>query len=134
MWFADQSGRGIAPDWLLKRVRKVALPQVALGGVAAACAVDPTFDLVGLPRLDLTVHAARGEDAIGFVYKLDPALAPCPTEHGAVLAIHHLTPMGTREEAPTESTAQPQATLLEHRRTQTVRSSFHSFCRTPNPR
>ncbi len=91
VWFADQSGRGTAPDWLLKRVRKVASPRVALGGIEAARALDPSFDLVGLPRLDLTVHVPRGEDALGFVHKLDPALAPCPTEHGALLAIHHLT-------------------------------------------
>lgn len=91
VWFADRTGSGISAEWLLKRLGKVVPLHVAIGGVEGARTLDPSFDLVGLPRLDLTVHVPRGEDVAWFVSKLDPGLGRCPTDQGAVLAVHQLT-------------------------------------------
>lgn len=94
--FVDASGRPAEPSGLLARLRKLALPHVALGGVEAARHWDPHFDLDGTPRLDLTVHAPDGIGYdLGFVRELDPALRQVPPggdggRHLAVLVVHRL--------------------------------------------
>jgi hypothetical protein len=74
MRFADRSGQPEAPAALLRRLGKAAPDGVAVGGVAGARHYHPELDLVGLPRLDLSVHAPTRDVEIGFVARLDPAL------------------------------------------------------------
>ena len=74
MRFADRSGQPDPPDGLLRRLGRVAPEGVAVGGVAGARHYHPELDLVGLPRLDLSVHAPTRDVEIGFVDRLDPAL------------------------------------------------------------
>jgi hypothetical protein len=74
MRFADRSGQPGSAAALLKRLGKLAPEGVAVGGVAGARRYDPHLDLVGLPRVDLSVHAAERDVDIGFVGRLDPAL------------------------------------------------------------
>ena len=90
-WFVDRSGRAPDSAQLLRRLRKLAVPQVALGGVEAARHLDPSLDLLGTPRVDLTVHAPNGAADLGFVREIDPALTPTDAEGGTVLAVHLLT-------------------------------------------
>jgi hypothetical protein len=89
--YADSSGRPADPAALLRRLQALAPPRVAIGGVQSAHRWDPHFDLHGLPRLDVTVHVARGVGDFGFVNALDPALqraqGPAPK---VVLAVHPL--------------------------------------------
>jgi len=75
MRFADRSGQPDPPAALLRRVGKIAPKGVAVGGVAGARHHHPELDLVGLPRVDLSVHAPTRDVEIDFVARLDPALA-----------------------------------------------------------
>ncbi len=91
-WFADTSGRAPDPDALLRRLQKMRPKGVGVGGVAAARTIDPSFDLHGTPRLDLTYWVpSKAPGSLAFVTSLDPALWPSTTKDGAVLAVHRLT-------------------------------------------
>lgn len=91
--FVDQSGRPADTAALLRRLEKLAPPNVALGGVIAARAYMPDFNLNGLPRLDVKV--LKG-DPLAWVPQLDPALrlAEGGGRHsaGPVLVVHALAP------------------------------------------
>ena len=87
--FVDRTGRRPDPEALLRRLQKLAPPDVALGGVAAARHWDPHFDLRGLPRLDLSLAAGRQLD-LGFLRRLDPGLGPLKGEGSPVLVVHPL--------------------------------------------
>lgn len=84
--YVDRSGRSPDLDALLRRLQRLRPANVALGGVIAAHRWDPHFDLRGLPRLDLTVHAAPSLD-LGFLRRLDPALGPA-SGGAPVLVLH----------------------------------------------
>lgn len=116
MFFADTSGRSPDPEGLRRRLARLRPSHVALGGVLAAQHWDPHFDLHGLPRLDLLVHAAPRLD-VGFLQQLDPALQPADsTSAQAVLVVHPLRrPATLFAEDPGGSLpiADPVETLLD---------------------
>lgn len=86
--FVDASGRGTAPNALLKRLGKLAPGGIAIGGVVAARAYHHEFNLNGLPRLDVTVLPTTG---LAWVHALDPALKPAEKgSPAAVLVVHEL--------------------------------------------
>jgi len=87
--YVDRTGRRPDPEALLRRLKKLNPPSVALGGVAAAHLWDPHFDLRGLPRLDLAL-AAEGGLALGFLRRLDPGLGLLEGEGTPVLVVHPL--------------------------------------------
>ena len=66
-------------------------PNIAVGGVFGAKHYHPSLDLVGSPRLDLTIHSTGSRADLGFVERLDPALRKVedPSEP-ANLVIHFL--------------------------------------------
>ncbi len=72
--FADRSGQPRSPSSLLERLQKLRPADVAIGGVAGARRHHPELDLMGLPRLDLSVHCPARSADIGFVARLDPGL------------------------------------------------------------
>lgn len=72
--FTDTSDQPRGAALLLRRLNQAAPAGVAVGGVAGALHHHPELDLVGLPRLDLSVHAPGREADIGFIRRLDPAL------------------------------------------------------------
>ena len=82
------------PGSLLKRFKKIPgdeVENVGIGGVEGARSYAPDLDLIGLPRLDFTIHCPDSEPDLQFVHNLDPALEP--TEDPAApcsLAIHLL--------------------------------------------
>ena len=76
MRFKDRSGQPSGAAALLRRLGELAPQGVAVGGVAGARRYHPGLDLVGLPRVDLSVHAPGRDADIGFVGRLDPALQP----------------------------------------------------------
>jgi hypothetical protein len=53
---------------------------------------DPQFDLNGIPRLDLVLHAPGGgrRTNLEFVRRLDPALKPNAAVGSSVLVVHPL--------------------------------------------
>jgi hypothetical protein len=72
--FVDRSGQQRRPEAHLRRLEKLNLPDLAIGGVLGARHYYPGLDLVGTPRLDLSFHCDRGRVDFGFIEQLDPAL------------------------------------------------------------
>jgi len=89
--YVDSSGRPATPQDLLKRFRRLNLPNIALGGVMAARHWHPQFDLNGTPRLDLVYHVPHGKSVdLGFIERLDPALTPVEGRSPAASLVVHL--------------------------------------------
>jgi len=72
--YADRSGQPRSLESHLKRLEKLAPDGVALGGVLGAKHYFPNLDLVGLPRIDLSVHCPGKFMDLSFIKHLDPAL------------------------------------------------------------
>jgi hypothetical protein len=89
--FVDKSGQKPDPQFLLKQLERLRLPAIGIGGVVAAAHWHPDFDLHGLPRLDLVVHAPDGAVNLAFVKRLDPALKEADSSSdSSVLVVHPL--------------------------------------------
>lgn len=89
--FTDRSGSPRLPETLLTRLAKLSRTDIAAGGVTGARSHDPDLDLVGTPRLDLTVHSPEGRPDLAFVNQLDPGLATTlDPNQPAVLVVHFL--------------------------------------------
>jgi hypothetical protein len=113
--YDDASGRPADVARLLSRLERLAPENVALGGVVAARALDPDFDLNGLPRLDLLVLPG---DPLVWLRKLDPALEPQPAGHPSqpLLVLHRVArvaPRGSAGSAHRLPLASPAETLLD---------------------
>jgi len=92
--FVDRSGQRRSPDALLKRAAGLDIAELAVGGVIAARHYYPELDLRGASRLDLTLHAGKGNANLSFVERLDPGLQRTNDRGEPVaLAVHVL---GTR--------------------------------------
>ena len=74
--FAFPEGLSRSPDSQLKRFRKLRVKGAAIGGVYAARHYCPDLDLVGAPRLDLSLHCPSGEIDLEWIRRLDAALEP----------------------------------------------------------
>jgi hypothetical protein len=72
--FADRSGQARSPDSLLRRLNQLHRQDIAVGGVFGAKHYLPSLDLVGNPRLDLSIHSGRKTADLSFVERLDPGL------------------------------------------------------------
>jgi hypothetical protein len=72
--YTDSSGQPRSPEAHLARLEKLNLPGLAIGGVLGAKHYDPDLDLVGTPRLDISLHARDQRADVNFIEKLDPAL------------------------------------------------------------
>lgn len=72
--FADRSGQPRLPESHLRRLEKLNISNLAVGGVIGAKHYYPNLDLVGTPRLDLSLHCPGRSMDLSFIEKLDPAL------------------------------------------------------------
>jgi DNA-binding MarR family transcriptional regulator len=114
--YHDGSGRPPDAKRLLDRITKKAPPDVAVGGVAAARFYTPSFDLHGLPRVQLTI--AQGA-SLEWLVQVDPALQRTPGLAGApipLLMVHRLArPEPSFEHDPATHTtfADPAEVLLD---------------------
>jgi len=72
--YGDRSGQPRSPELHLRRLENLNLPGLAIGGVLGAKHYDPNLDLVGTPRLDISLHARNPQVDLDFIEKLDPAL------------------------------------------------------------
>jgi len=89
MRFADRAGQPRAAASLAERLQRLRPAGVAIGGVLGARRYDPELDLMGLPRLDVSVLAPGREADIAFVRRLDPALeATSDPAEPARLVVH----------------------------------------------
>jgi hypothetical protein len=91
--FADQSGQPRSAESHLRRLEKLNPPELAIGGVLGAKHYYPELDLVGTPRLDLSLHCPGRRMNLDFVGKLDPALKrvedPLAPANVVVHAVRH---------------------------------------------
>jgi len=115
IWVEDVSGKRTDPGALLRRVEKAKLPPVAIGGVLAARHYDPSFNLQGLPRLDLTLWVPRTSNARWRSDAIYPGLESSSTPRpDAVMAVHRLTrAQSLFESGPTTDTSLPYADPVE---------------------
>lgn len=88
--FADHSGQPRSVESLVSRLQKLQLEGVAIAGVLGARRLYPALDLIGSPRLDLTLHFRARQPDLGFLRQLDPALKPAGREEPARVVIHLL--------------------------------------------
>ncbi len=89
MRFVDRSGQTGTAAGLLQRLGRLVPSGVAVGGVAGTRYHYPDLDLVGLPRLDLSVHAPNRDVDIGFIRSLDPALKQAKDSAEPALLVLH---------------------------------------------
>lgn len=104
------------PESLLKRFRKLALPETAVGGVHAANYYDPQFDLVGYSRLDICVSGKLLDRAPELARQIDPALESTPfsTANPAVVIwpVHSAEPLFQQDPQSDTRWADPVTCLL----------------------
>ena len=95
--FVDQSGQPRSPEGHVRRLQKLKLDGVAIGGVLAARHYVPELDIVGTPRLDLSVHCGVQPLQLAFINQLDPALRletdPMKPANVVVHAVRHADPL-----------------------------------------
>lgn len=104
--YADTSGKPRTPEALVKRLDSTTRSTIAVGGVLGARHLEPELDLVGTPRLDLTLHCPDAAPDLSFVERLDPGLRRIDDpQQPAHLAIHFLR----RAEPLFETTTGPHA-------------------------
>jgi len=98
--FSDASGQPRTPESMVRRLAKMGHGGIAIGGVLGARHYLKSLDLVGTPRLDLSVHVAQGRMNLDFVKELDPALKieSDPQRHAALVvhAVRHTDSMFVR--------------------------------------
>ena len=89
--FADRSGQPRSAESLLRRLRQFPPPDLAVGGVQAAKHYQPAFDLIGNPRLDLSLHSGHRAADLSFVKRVDPGLErTVRRDESPTLVIHTL--------------------------------------------
>jgi hypothetical protein len=95
--YADRSGQPRSPEDHLKRLEKLNPPGLAIGGVLGARHYLPDLDLVGTPRLDISLHARNPQADVDFIEQLDPALnrVKDPLEPASVVVhvVYHQDPL-----------------------------------------
>jgi hypothetical protein len=88
-YFVDRSGRPRSPESLFRRIQRLDRRDLAVGGVWGAKHYHPDLDLMGNPRLDLSLHSPSNKVDWSFVDRLDPALKRTERrDEAAALAVH----------------------------------------------
>jgi len=89
MRFADRAGQPRSVSSLVERLQELRPRGVAIGGVLGARHFHTELDLMGLPRLDVSVHCPERQADVAFVKRLDPALdATSDPAEPARLVVH----------------------------------------------
>jgi hypothetical protein len=100
--FADYSGQPRTAESHLRRLEKLNPPGLAIGGVLGAKHYCPELDLVGTPRLDLSLHSPGKRLNLEFIERLDPALKrvedPLAPANVVVHAVRQADPQFTPRE------------------------------------
>jgi hypothetical protein len=75
-YYTDYSNQPFSAEFYLRRLEKMNVPSLAIGGILGAKHYSPGLDLVGTPRLDISLHNPNNQFNVDFIEKLDPALKP----------------------------------------------------------
>jgi hypothetical protein len=133
--FVDTSGNPRSPESLVRRLRALALPSVAIGGVMGARVHHSGLDITGTPRLDLCVHAPDNRAGVDFVERIDPGLHLLERPTTPVrLAVHFLRRKDARFHIDAEGNAWADPVEcfadLHEARLDRVASEFRAFLTT----
>ena len=89
VYYADASDQPRSPESLVRRLSQFGRKEITVGGVIGSKRFYPDLDIVGVPRLDLCIHAPGARVDLDFVKQLDPALEQTIDPHRPVrLALH----------------------------------------------
>ncbi len=89
LYYADASDQPRSPESLMRRLEPLCRKDIAIGGVQGAKHYFKDLDIIGMPRLDLCIHAPGGTVDLDFVSRLDPALEQTrDPERPVRLALH----------------------------------------------
>jgi len=88
--FAVASGEARSPEAHLRRLAQMGAENVAIGGVLGARHYYSDLDLVGTPRLDLSLHCPGKRAGLEFIQKLDPALRRVDSALEAANVVVHI--------------------------------------------
>jgi len=88
--FADRSGQPRPQESMLRRIQMLGRKDIAVGGVAGAKHYLPSLDLVGSPRIDLSIHAQGKDTDLSFVERIDPGLQRNTRRDEAASLVVHL--------------------------------------------
>ena len=88
--FAVVSGESRSPEAHLRRLAQMGAENVAIGGVLGARHYYSDLDLVGTPRLDLSLHCPGKRTGLEFIQKLDPALRRVESALDAASVVVHI--------------------------------------------
>jgi hypothetical protein len=91
-WRHSQSycvGTGLAfkPERVIRQTRELDRQDLAFGGVIAAQSYRP-IDLIGIPRLDISMHAPVGMMDLSWVTEVAPELRPSTAGEAPHLVVH----------------------------------------------
>jgi hypothetical protein len=100
--FAVASGEVRSPEAHLKRLVQLGLDNVAIGGVLGARHYYSDLDLVGTPRLDLSLHCPGKRAGLELIQKLDPALRRVESALDAANVVVHVVRRAEAFFAPRE--------------------------------
>ena len=90
--FAASSGESRSPEAHLGRLAQMGADNIGIGGVLGARYYHSDLDLVGTPRLDLSLHCPGKRPELGFIRKLDPALRRVDSDLEAANVVVHIVP------------------------------------------
>ncbi len=97
--FCDDTSQPRSVESQLRRLEKLAPPGLAIGGVLGAKHTFPALDILGSPRLDISLHCPGKHMNLDFIKLLDPALKPVtdPLQPATVVvhALRHHDPLFT---------------------------------------
>lgn len=86
--FTDRSGSPRPAEKIIERLRKVLGGNVAVGGILGARHYLPGIDLVGTPRLDVTLDGAAEATLAETIERVDPGLKPARRGEPGSLVVH----------------------------------------------
>ncbi|MBN2287654.1 MAG: MarR family transcriptional regulator [Tissierellales bacterium] len=90
-YYIDFSNQPFSVEFYLRRLEKMNLPMLAIGGILGAKHYSSGLDIVGTPRLDLSLHDPDNVLNDDFIEKLDPALKPIfSLDVPAKVAVHFI--------------------------------------------
>jgi hypothetical protein len=129
--FADRTGKPRSIESLVRRLTALGRPDIAIGGILGATHHLPSLDVVGTPRLDLSVHAPHGAPDLTVVSRLDAALERTSLRDEPAVVVLHVVrrrdPLFDREVGgsawadPTECLLDLQEAKLEAQARQFIR-------------
>lgn len=90
--FVDRSGDPRSAESLLRRIsrQRAKVGSLAMGGIVGVRHLFPSIDLLGTPRVDLTLHCPGNHLDLGFVKRIDPGLKSTTSADEVPALVIHL--------------------------------------------